>query len=136
MISEFWSFQGSSSKQKVAPKLHKARNMCKIFSLVLSEKSVTRENWDKLFSFWMIKLTKTPILPNCHVPNSFFWYNFKSYHSKIVCSYGPHFLCWILELLQAEYQTKWQLLSLKMTALTLLSEIDVILCICSACNKI
>ena len=31
----------------------------------------------------MIKLTKTPILPNCQVPNRFFWYNCKSYPSKI-----------------------------------------------------
>ena len=26
------------------------------------------------FHFWMIRLTKTPILPNCQVQNSFFWY--------------------------------------------------------------
>ena len=25
-----------------------------------------------LFNFWMIRLTKTPILPNCQVPNVFF----------------------------------------------------------------
>ena len=37
----------------------------------------------KLANFWMIKLTKTPILPNSQVPNSFFWYNCKFYHSKI-----------------------------------------------------
>ena len=30
-----------------------------------------------LVNFWMIKLTKTSILPNCQVPNSFFWYNCK-----------------------------------------------------------
>ena len=35
-------------------------------------------NWDKLhkcllFNFWIIKLTKTPILPNCQVPNGFFF---------------------------------------------------------------
>ena len=35
-----------------------------------------------LFNFWMIKLTKTTILPNCEVPNGFFWYNCKFYHSK------------------------------------------------------
>ena len=30
----------------------------------------------------MIKLTKAPILPNCQVPNGFFWYSCKFYHSK------------------------------------------------------
>ena len=35
------------------------------------------------FNFWMIKLTKTPTLPNCQVPKSFFWYNCKFYHSNI-----------------------------------------------------
>jgi hypothetical protein len=28
------------------------------------------------------KLTKTSTLPNCEVPNGFFWYNCKFYHSK------------------------------------------------------
>ena len=28
-----------------------------------------------LFNFRMTRLTKTPILPNCQVQNSFFWYN-------------------------------------------------------------
>ena len=32
---------------------------------------------------WMLKLTKTPILPNLQVPNGFFWYKCKFYHSKI-----------------------------------------------------
>ena len=36
-----------------------------------------------LANFRMIKLTKKSILPNCQVPNSFFWYNCKFYHSKI-----------------------------------------------------
>ena len=36
-----------------------------------------------LFNFWVIKLIKTPILPNCQVPNGFFWYSCKFYHSKI-----------------------------------------------------
>ena len=31
----------------------------------------------------MIKSTKTPILPNCQVPNCIFWYNCKFHHSKI-----------------------------------------------------
>ena len=36
-----------------------------------------QKNWEKcllfnLFNFWMLKLTKTSILPNCQVPNSFF----------------------------------------------------------------
>ena len=31
---------------------------------------------------WMIKLTKTPILPNCQVPNGFFLYNSKLYHPR------------------------------------------------------
>ena len=36
---------------------------------------------------------------------------------------------------QAEQLRKWLLLSLEMTTLTILSEIAVILCICSACNN-
>ena len=32
---------------------------------------------------WMIKLTKTPILANCQVPNGFFLYNSKLYHPRI-----------------------------------------------------
>ena len=40
-------------------------------------------------------------------------------------------------LLQADQlTTKWQLFSLKMTKSTILSEIDVILCVCSACNNV
>ena len=38
--------------------------------------------------------------------------------------------------LQAEQLTKWQLFSLKMTTLTILNNIDVILSICSAFNNI
>ena len=38
-------------------------------------------------------------------------------------------------LLQAEQLTELQLFLLKMTILNILSEIDVILCICSACNN-
>ena len=60
-------------------KFPKAWNMCIILSLVPSKTPVTRENWNKLlkyllFNFWMIQLTKTPILPICQVPNGFFWY--------------------------------------------------------------
>ena len=38
-----------------------------------------------IFIFWVIKLTKTPILPNYQVPNGFLWYNckFYDYNSKI-----------------------------------------------------
>ena len=39
-------------------------------------------------------------------------------------------------MLKAEQLTKWQLFSLKMTTSTISSEIDVILCICSACINI
>jgi hypothetical protein len=56
---------------------------------ILSDLPFTRKikNWDKcllfnLANFWMIKLTKTSILPNCQVPNSCFLYNCKFYHSK------------------------------------------------------
>ena len=37
-----------------------------------------------LANFWMIKLTKTSILPNCKVPN-FFWYTYHSatHHSAL-----------------------------------------------------
>ena len=44
--------------------------MCKILSPEKTE--------CLLLNFWMIKSTKTPILPNC-----FFWYNCKFHHSKI-----------------------------------------------------
>ena len=64
--------------------------------------------------------------------------------------YGPHFLCWTLgvvpfntwlisswekPLLQAKQLTKWELFLLKMTSLTISSEIHVILCIRSVCNN-
>ena len=44
-----------------------------------------QKNWEKcllfnLANFWMIKLTKTSMLPNCQVPNSFL-YNCKFYDS-------------------------------------------------------
>ena len=32
----------------------KARNMCKIFSLIPSKKPATRENWDKLSVYFLI----------------------------------------------------------------------------------
>ena len=49
----------------------KVRNICKIFSLVPSK---NRENWEKPgVYFWMIKFTRTQILPNCRVPNDFFF---------------------------------------------------------------
>ena len=36
------------------------------------------------FSSWTIRFTKTSILPNfCQVPNLFFIYNFKLYHSRM-----------------------------------------------------
>ena len=46
-----------------------------------------QKNWEKcllfnLANFWMMKLTKTSILPNCQLPNSFFWYTCKFCHSK------------------------------------------------------
>ena len=36
----------------------------------LPQKNLSPEKTEKIF--WMIKLTKTPILPNCQVPNGFF----------------------------------------------------------------
>ena len=61
--------------------------MCEIFSLVPSrnlspEKIET--NQVITFQFLNDKIDKkTPILPNCQVPNGFFWYNCKFYYSKI-----------------------------------------------------
>ena len=53
----------------------KAWNMCKIFSLVPSKKTChqrkTETNW------WMIKLTKTQILPNCQGSNTYFCINLR-----------------------------------------------------------
>ena len=34
-------------------------------------------------NFWMMKLTKKPILPKCQVPNGFFLYNYKFQYSRI-----------------------------------------------------
>ena len=51
--------------------------MCKIFSLVLSKKPChqrkLRQTKCLLFNFWMIKMTKTPIVLNWPVPNGFFF---------------------------------------------------------------
>ena len=56
-----------------------ARNMRKIYYFVPSKKSLGREtdtkkSWAILqnFNFGKLELTKTPILPNCQVPNGFF----------------------------------------------------------------
>ena len=49
-----------------------------------------------LFNFWMIKLTKTPILPNCQVSNDFFWYNCK-FNTQNVCL---SFLWWQVFLME------------------------------------
>ena len=52
--------------------------MCKIFFLIQSKKKKTcrqrklRQTKCLLFNFIIQKLTKTPILPNCQVPNDFF----------------------------------------------------------------
>ena len=64
-----------------------ALNFLQKIALNLLRFTSHQKNWEKckLFNvanFWMIKLTKTSILPNCQVPNSFFWYNCKFYHSK------------------------------------------------------
>ena len=82
--------------------LSKVRNICKIFSLVPSK---NRENWEKPgVYFWMIKFTRTQILPNCRVPNDFFCItvNFiiqklKSKH--LVCL---SFLMWQIILMERE----------------------------------
>ena len=55
-------------------------------------KKISQFSWDflwwekrktKKFHDWMIKLTKRPILPNCQVPNSFFFNSCQFYHSRI-----------------------------------------------------
>ena len=82
--AEWWvsSRTSFSVSQQLRPELS-AEWILSILSDVFHKK-----NWEKyllfnLANFWMIKLTKTPILPNSQVPNSFFWYNCKFYHSKI-----------------------------------------------------
>ena len=51
------------------------------FKFLLNPLRVTsnQRNWQDFFlqnfNFWMITLTKTPILPNCQVPNGFILYN-------------------------------------------------------------
>ena len=47
--------------------------MCKIFFLIPCHQRKLRQTKCLLFDFWMIKLTKTLILPNCQLPNGFFW---------------------------------------------------------------
>ena len=48
---------------------------------ILSDLPFTRKTEKNVYlqscKFWMIELTKTPILPNCQVPNGFFWFNSK-----------------------------------------------------------
>ena len=55
----------------------KAWTFCKMNPLNPLRFTSHQKNWEKclffnLSKFWMIKLTKTPILPNCQVQNSFF----------------------------------------------------------------
>ena len=75
-------FKGSAAKspivfsQNAVPlKWIWAQNMFKMFSLVCSKTCQLRklrQNECLLFNFCMIKLTKTPILPNLQVPNVLF----------------------------------------------------------------
>ena len=63
-----------------------AWTFCKMNALNPLRFTSLQKNWEKclLFNFansLMIKLTKTTILPNCQVPNSFFCYYCKFYHS-------------------------------------------------------
>ena len=52
------------------------------------------EQFCKNFNSWMIKLTKTPILPNCQVPNGFFLYNWNCIIQKLkFCKIDQLFLC-------------------------------------------
>ena len=61
-----------------------------IFSCSLKKSSHER-NWDQKkaeqsfqnFNSWMIKLTKTPILPNYQVTNGFYLYKCEFNHSRI-----------------------------------------------------
>ena len=62
-----------------------AWTFCKMNALNPLRFTSHQKNWEKclffnLANFWMIKLTKTSILPNCQVSNSFLVYC-KCYHS-------------------------------------------------------
>ena len=65
----------------------KAWTFCKMNALNPLRFTSHQKNWEKcllfnLANFGMIKLTKTSILPNFQVPNNWFLYNCKFYHSK------------------------------------------------------
>ena len=60
----------------------RVRNICKMCSH--KETCQQRKLRQTISYLWKIKLTRTPVLPNCQVPNGFFWfYKCKFYHSKI-----------------------------------------------------
>ena len=70
---------GSRTSFSVSQQLRPELSAKWIFS-ILSDLPLTRKNREKcllfkLANFWMIKLTKTSILPNCQEPNWFFGYN-------------------------------------------------------------
>jgi hypothetical protein len=68
-----------SVSQKLRPELS-----AKLMLSIPSDSPLTRKTEKSVyFSILQIKLTKTSILPNWQVPNSFFCYNRKFYHSKI-----------------------------------------------------
>ena len=57
-------------------------NFLSILSDFLSQEKLThKESWPILHK--IDKKTKTPIFPNCHLPNSHFLYYCKFYHSRI-----------------------------------------------------
>ena len=82
LLSQSW-VMGSKTSFSVSQQLRPELS-AKWMLLILSDLPLTRKTEKNVyFSILQIKLTKTSILPNCQVPNMFFWYNCKFYHSKI-----------------------------------------------------
>jgi hypothetical protein len=68
-----------SVSQKLRPELS-----AKLMLSIPLDSPLTRKTEKSVyFSILQIKLTKTSILPNWQVPNIFFCYNCKFFHSKI-----------------------------------------------------
>ena len=118
-------------------------NFMPIFS---SKESLTSSHWISFFAVLdsVCLSIPSPVLYSVGLLGHLWENEFYCYRMDL----GPHFLCWILVVVPFniwhissweennccyKQLTKWQLFSFRMTTSTILSEIYVILCICSAC---
>ena len=71
--------------------------ICVKYFLSFPHQKKLRQTPCLLFNFWMMKLTKTPIFPNCQVPNGYFLFivNFVIKELKF-CKIVQLFLCQLL----------------------------------------